>query len=206
MTARGYLMYYALLYDLPEEKREERVRSLLEEVGLAEKADQPIGSYSGGQRQRVAVARTLLRLPAVIIVDEPTVGLDPRERIRFRNLLARLSAGRVVLFSTHVVEDVAVACERVIVMARGRMVYDGEPGALAETARGKVWEVRLLAEEEAALPAKSLVADQVPEAGGVSRNRVLCAVQPHEAAREIEPSLEDGYLWLVGEGLQENAG
>ncbi len=203
MTARGYLQYYSMLYDLPEEKRDERVNRLLEDVGLLEKADQPIGSYSGGQRQRVAVARTLLRLPPVIIVDEPTVGLDPRERIRFRNLLSRLAAGRVVLFSTHVVEDVAVACERVIVITRGRMVYDGEPMALAEKATGRVWEVRLTAEEEGTLPDGVLVADQVPEAGGMSRSRVLSRTQPHPAAVPIEPSLEDGYLWLVGDGLAE---
>jgi ABC-type multidrug transport system ATPase subunit len=205
MTARGYLQYYAMLYDLPEEKRDERVNRLLEDVGLMEKADQPIGSYSGGQRQRVAVARTLLRLPPVIIVDEPTVGLDPRERIRFRNLLSRLAAGRVVLFSTHVVEDVAVACERVIVITRGRMVYDGEPMALAETAVGRVWEVRLPAEEEGTLPDGVLVVDQVPEAGGISRSRVLSRTKPHDAAVPIEPSLEDGYLWLVGDGLAEGS-
>jgi ABC-2 type transport system ATP-binding protein len=170
-----------------------------------EKADQPIGSYSGGQRQRVAVARTLLRLPPVIIVDEPTVGLDPRERIRFRNLLSRLAAGRVVLFSTHVVEDVAVACERVIVITQGRMVYDGEPMALAETAVGRVWEVRLPAEEEGTLPDGVLVVDQVPEAGGISRSRVLSRTKPHHSAVPIEPSLEDGYLWLVGDGLAEGS-
>ncbi len=93
-------------------------------------------------RQRVAVARTLLRLPPVIIVDEPTVGLDPRERIRFRNLLARLAEGRVVLFSTHVVEDVAVACKRVIVLARGEIVFDGEPTGLRHMT-SRVWEAQL---------------------------------------------------------------
>ena len=111
LTAREYLEYYALHYELqPADRRLERIDRLLKEVGLGEKADQKIGSYSGGMRQRVAVARTLLRLPPIIIVDEPTVGLDPRERIRFRNLLSRLAEGRVVLFSTHVVEDVEVAC------------------------------------------------------------------------------------------------
>ena len=107
LTAREYLEYYGLLYEIqPASERRERIQRLLDEVGLGERADEKIGSFSGGMRQRVAVARTLLRLPAVIIVDEPTVGLDPRERIRFRNLLARLAEGRVVLFSTHVVEDV----------------------------------------------------------------------------------------------------
>ena len=102
LSAREYLTYFAALYDLPPAVRPERVEHLLAEVGLAEKADDKIKELSGGMRQRVAVARTLLRLPPVIIVDEPTVGLDPRERIRFRNLLSRLASDRIVLFSTHV--------------------------------------------------------------------------------------------------------
>jgi ABC-type multidrug transport system ATPase subunit len=170
---------------------------LLEEVGLGEKADQKIGSFSGGMRQRVAVARTLLRLPPVIIVDEPTVGLDPRERIRFRNLLARLSEGRVVLFSTHVVEDVAVACERVIVMARGRVVFDGEPTDLAAVAEGKVWMVTLPPGPDSGLPDGTLLVDQVPEESGQLRSRVLSVDRPADAAKLTTPTLEDGYLWLV---------
>ena len=113
LTARQYLEYYAALYQIDASERAERISTLLREVGLDERADEQIGGYSGGMRQRVAVARTLLRLPPIIVVDEPTVGLDPRERVRFRNLLSRLAKDRIVLFSTHVVEDVAVACERV---------------------------------------------------------------------------------------------
>jgi len=201
LTAREYLDYYALLYEIPAAERAERVASLLEEVGLAGRADEKIGSYSGGMRQRVAVARTLLRLPPVIIVDEPTVGLDPRERIRFRNLLSRLARGRVVLFSTHVVEDVAVACERVMVLARGQMVFDGPPAELVVGARGKAWEVTLTAEEQRRLSASVQITDQVPEGDGRLRLRVLCAEAPHPQARAVEPTLEEGYLMLVGERI-----
>jgi ABC-type multidrug transport system ATPase subunit len=200
LTAREYLDYYAMLYEIkPVAKRRERVDGLLKEVGLGERADEKIGSYSGGMRQRVAVARTLLRLPAVIIVDEPTVGLDPRERIRFRNLLARLAEGRVVLFSTHVVEDVEVACERVLVFARGRVVFDGPPANLADEADGKVWVASLAPGREESLPAGAMVVDQVPEASGLTRTRVLFDRRPDEAATPVAPSLEDGYLWLVGD-------
>ena len=201
MTAREYLDYYALLYEIrPAALREERVKRLLEEVGLAERADEPIGSFSGGMRQRVAVARTLLRLPAVIVVDEPTVGLDPRERIRFRNLLSRLAEGRVVLFSTHVVEDVEVACERVLVMARGRVVFDGPPPDLAAAAEGKVWTVTLEAGSAAGLPRGARVIDQAPEASGAVRTRLLADARPVDGAERVPPTLEDGYLWLVGGG------
>jgi len=203
LTAREYLQYYALLYEIqPAEERRERVDRLLDEVGLKTRADERIGSFSGGMRQRVAVARTLLRLPPVIIVDEPTVGLDPRERIRFRNLLGRLAEGRVVLFSTHVVEDVAVACERVIVFARGRMVFDGPPDDLADEAEGKVWETRVSPEHAAELPQGAMLVDQAPEASGLVRSRILSEAPPNAEATEVRPTLEDGYLWLVGEAVQ----
>jgi multidrug efflux pump subunit AcrB/ABC-type multidrug transport system ATPase subunit len=198
LTAREYLELFGLLYGIrPAAERRERIARLLDEVGLGGRADEPIGRYSGGMKQRVAVARTLLRLPAVIVVDEPTVGLDPRERIRFRNLLARLARGRIVLFSTHVVEDVAVACERVIVLAAGRIVYDGAPAGLADVARDRTWTVHLAAGEEPDWPAGALVTDQVPEVDGATRCRVLATGRPHPRAEAVPPSLEDGYLLLV---------
>jgi len=199
LTAREYLDYYALLYGLPAERRNERVEKLLQEVGLGERANEKIGDYSGGMKQRVAVARTLLRLPPVIIVDEPTVGLDPRERIRFRNLLSRLSDGRIVLFSTHVVEDVEVACERVIVMASGRIVFDGPPAELSRIAEGRAWIAFLLPGEEKDLPAGAQIIDEVPQAGGASMTRILSHERPHPDATADPPSLQDGYLWLVGQ-------
>ena len=197
MTAREYLTYFAALYDLPRETRQQRVESLLEEVGLAQKTDELIKALSGGMRQRVAVARTLLRLPPIIIVDEPTVGLDPRERIRFRNLLSRLARDRIVLFSTHVVEDVEVACDRVLVLARGRLLFDGAPGALAATATGRVWEVRTAADVEPVLPAGAIRAEETPAADGSAVHRVLAAESPSAGARPLDAALEDGYLWLL---------
>ena len=198
LSGREYLSYFAGLYELPPQIRAERVSSLLREVGLGEKADDKIGSLSGGQRQRVAVARTLLRLPPVIIVDEPTVGLDPRERIRFRNLLARLAEDRIVLFSTHVVEDVAVACERVLVLARGRLAFDGPPPALAKVAEGRVWEVRD-AGAEYELPPAAVLAEETPTADGTTVRRVLADAQPAETAKRLPARLEDGYLWLIAQ-------
>ena len=197
MTPREYLSWFAALYDLPRDVRAERVDTLLAEVGLAGKSDEPIKSLSGGMRQRVAVARTLLRLPPVIVVDEPTVGLDPRERIRFRNLLSRLARDRIVLFSTHVVEDVEAACERVLVLARGRLLFDGAPGALADTARGRVWALRTAPGTALDLPAGAIRAEATPAADGSVAHRVLAA-EPPAAARPLDAGLEDGYLWLLG--------
>jgi ABC-type multidrug transport system ATPase subunit len=205
LTPREYLSYFAALYDLPRELRRQRVESLLEEVGLSEKLDEPIKALSGGMRQRVAVARTLLRLPPVIIVDEPTVGLDPRERIRFRNLLSRLARDRIVLFSTHVVEDVAVACERVLVLAGGRLLFDGEPRTLADAARGRVWEVRTAPDVELELPPGAIRAEATPASDGSAVHRVLAAEAPAAGARPLEAVLEDGYLWLLGAAKSEGA-
>jgi multidrug efflux pump subunit AcrB/ABC-type multidrug transport system ATPase subunit len=201
MTAQEYLDYFALLYEVGDRAaRASRVAGLLADVGLLERRHEKIGGYSGGMRQRVAIARTLLREPPIIIVDEPTVGLDPRERIRFRNLLAKLAEGRVVLFSTHVVEDVAVSCQRVIVMKRGRIVFDGAPDELAQLAAGRTWELRLAAGAEVELPDTCSLVDQGPEADGGSRLRILGDAPPHPDATPAEPGIEDGYLQLMHRG------
>jgi multidrug efflux pump subunit AcrB/ABC-type multidrug transport system ATPase subunit len=199
LTAREYLEYYALLYEIPAGERRERIDALLEAVGLGGRADERIGDFSGGMRQRVAVARTLLRLPAVIIVDEPTVGLDPRERLRFRNLLAELARGRVVLFSTHVVEDVAVACERVLVLARGRLLFDGKTADLNRTAEGRVWQLDVASGSDPALSESARIASRSAH-DGREQLRILSAAPPHPEARAAEPTLEEAYLALIGEG------
>jgi multidrug efflux pump subunit AcrB/ABC-type multidrug transport system ATPase subunit len=197
LTAEEYLHYYAILYRVGnQQERHERVAMLLKEVGLAERKHDKIGGYSGGMRQRVAVARTLLRLPPVIIVDEPTVGLDPRERIRFRNLLAKLAKGRVILFSTHVVEDVAVSCDRVLVFSAGTICYDGAPPDLALKAENQVWLLTTEPNETPQLQAGAKVIDQIPTAEGGALLRILCATQPDPRAEATEASMEDGYMQL----------
>ena len=197
-SAREYLQYYAALYEIEPDIRDERVESLLKEVGLAEKADDKIGSLSGGMRQRVAVARTLLRLPPIIVVDEPTVGLDPRERIRFRNLLSRLAEDRIVLFSTHVVEDVSVACDRVLVLADSRKRFDGSPSDLAQFASGRVWEITLDVDEAFEVPEGAILAEETPTLDGQTRRRIIADDSPHPSASSLSATLEDGYLWLIG--------
>ena len=197
-TPKAYLMYYAGLYEIPIADREERVDGLLREVGLEEKEDDAIGSLSGGMRQRVAVARTLLRLPPIIIVDEPTVGLDPRERIRFRNLLSRLAQNRIVLFSTHVVDDVAVACDRVLVLAKNEMQFDGAPSELSTYAEEKVWTLEQPESDEFKLPDGAILVNETPTGGGQVRRRILANEEPSREALRVNANLEDGYLWLIG--------
>ena len=196
-SPREYLKYYAALYKIAPDQQNERVESLLEEVGLSDKMDDKIGQLSGGMRQRVAVARTLLRLPSIIIVDEPTVGLDPRERIRFRNLLARLAQTRIVLFSTHVVEDVAISCERVLVMAKSRLRFDGSPSQLALAATGKVWQRQVAPDEDKAIPEGAILAEESPNAEGQTVQRIIAESAPSQDAKQLESRPEDGYLWLL---------
>ena len=199
LSSREYLAYYAALYEIPPAERAERVQSLLTEVGLRDKIDEKIGSLSGGMRQRVAVARTLLRLPSIIIVDEPTVGLDPRERIRFRNLLSRLAASRIVLFSTHVVEDVAISCDRVLVIAKSRLRFDGSPLELAQKATDRVWEVELEPSINLEVPKGAILAEESPTPSGGKLQRIVSAGSPSEGAKSIKPRPEDGYLWLLAQ-------
>ncbi len=205
MSPREYLTWYAALYDIPVDERHERVNGLLQEVGLEEKSDERIKALSGGMRQRVAVARTLLRLPAVIIVDEPTVGLDPRERIRFRNLLSRLARDRIVLMSTHVVEDVAVACDRVLVISGGHLVFDGGTDELAEMATGHVWELRSELGESVVLPDDAIPTHETPAADGSIVHRVISENSPADAAEALDATLEDGYMWLLAKDTTANA-
>lgn len=198
LTGREYLTYFALLHGfIKQQDRNLQIDKLIAEVGLQEKQNEKISNYSGGMRQRLAIARTLLHEPPIIIVDEPTVGLDPRERIRLRNLLSKLSANRVVLFSTHVVEDVAVSCNRVIVIKKGSIVYDGNPQELADQANGKTWQLNIAETELTEFEENNKVITQVPEIGGQVNLRVLSHKQPHFNAEPVDANLEDGYLELL---------
>jgi len=196
LTGREYLEYFGLLYELGTlDELRLRVDQLLHEVGLEDRAEEKIGGYSGGMKQRLAVARTLLRLPPIIVVDEPTAGLDPRERIRFRNLLGRLARNRIVLFSTHVVEDVALICNRVLVLRKGELVFDGNVRDLALKAEGMVWS--LLQERDTQPPGR--IIESGPAGEGRLRLRILAAEKPDPRAVAEVPSLEEGYLVLTEE-------
>lgn len=204
LTIREYLNYFALLYRIGDAgERAERVDYLLAEVGLADRQHLAISALSGGMQRRVGVARALLRLPPVVIVDEPTVGLDPYERIKFRNLLSQLSKQRIVLFSTHVIEDVEVSCDRVLVLKQGRLLYDGSPQALAHVADGKVWLLRVPEAEVAAIARRFKIVSQVQEGLELVRLRLLAPHAPSVLAEPEIASLEDGYLQLFREDTSD---
>jgi ABC-2 type transport system ATP-binding protein len=193
LTARQFLDYIALLKGIdrtPDRRRQ--VGALLEVVDLSARADQRLRTFSGGMRRRVGIAQALLGDPRLLIVDEPTAGLDPQERVRFRTLLAQLAGDRTVLLSTHIVEDVAQTARRLGVLGAGRLLFAGTTDALVNEARGKVWTVTT----DAPPPSDAVVVSALPD-GGATRYRLLSARTPGNGAKPAEPTLEDGYLALT---------
>lgn len=197
MTAHEYLHYQAMLKNIIDERtREERVTYVLEAVHMDEHRHERIGSFSGGMKQRMGIAMILLHLPRILVVDEPTAGLDPRERIRFRNLLVELSRERIVIFSTHIIEDISSSCNKVAVLNKGKLRYLGKPSDMTREAEGHVWQFRIPASEFTQLAAGHLVVHHMSEGDSV-RVRVISEFKPWEYAESTTPNLEDAYLWLL---------
>jgi len=168
---------------------------VLQLVGLDGMAKRRIKALSGGMQRRVGIAQALLGDPHLLIVDEPTVGLDPEERVRFRMLLARLAGERVVILSTHIVEDIATTCHDLAVMRRGRICFRGSPAALLHAADGQTWELRLLPEQQP--DPNWRIATSVRDAYGL-RLRIV-GPQPSMDAVPAAPTLEEAYLALMAD-------
>ncbi|MBK9391429.1 MAG: efflux RND transporter permease subunit [Bacteroidetes bacterium] len=197
MTAHDYLHYQAILKNITDVKtREERVTYVLRAVHMEDRRHEKIGSYSGGMKQRMGIALILLHLPRILVVDEPTAGLDPRERIRFRNLLVELSRERVVIFSTHIIEDISSSCNQVAVLNKGRLRYLGKPVDMTREAEGHVWQLTIHETEFQSFVAKYLVVHHMSD-GEKIRLRVVSEFSPSDTAVKVTPSLEDAYLWLL---------
>ncbi len=197
MTAWEFLNYQGILKGLTDRpRREKMVNYVLEAVHIEEHRDKTIGSFSGGMKQRVGIAQILLHLPRILVVDEPTAGLDPRERIRFRNLLVELSRERVVIFSTHIIEDIYSSCNRVAILDRGRLLYCDDPAKMTETARGHVWQFNIEPKDLETVRKTMLVVHHMRD-GEKIRVRCLSRERPAADAAEINPTLEDAYLWML---------
>ena len=197
MSARDYLDYQALLKGVNDPAtRRQRVERVLKSVHMATNADKKIGSFSGGMKQRIGIAQVLLNLPRILVVDEPTAGLDPRERIRFRNLLVELSQDRVVIFSTHIIEDIASSCNLLAVLDKGEMKYYGKPAEMAGLAKDRVWQFDVPAGEFEQLSDRLKIVHHMRK-GDMIRVRVVNPEKPVEHAKNVTPVLEDAYLWLL---------
>lgn len=197
LTSWEFLEYQALLKGIfNKNTRRERIKEVLEAVHMYENKDKKIGGFSGGMKQRIGIAQTLLNLPRILVVDEPTAGLDPRERIRFRNLLVELSRNRIVIFSTHIIEDIASSCNQVGVINKGLLKYQGTPSQMANIAKDVTWVFEIPAREFAALPSDLLIVHHIRQ-GEMIRVRCLSETQPTPDATHTNPVLEDSYLWLL---------
>lgn len=196
MSAWDYLQYMAILKKVTNtEIRDQRVQKVLESVHMWENKDKKIGSFSGGMKQRIGIAQVLLHLPRILVVDEPTAGLDPRERIRFRNLLVELSRERIVIFSTHIIEDIASSCNRLAVLRKGHVQYVGSPQKMTDEAKGHVWQL-MVPEVEFEYYTKNFNVAHHLKDGNEVRLRIVSKNKPHDNAVGVDPNLEDAYLWL----------
>ena len=192
LTAREFLRYVGRLKGLSGRTLEGRLGELLEVVNLRAAADRRLSGYSGGMRQRVSIAQALLGDPRLLIVDEPTVGLDPEERLRFRNLLSEIAHGRVVILSTHIVSDVEAVAERIAVLRRGRLVALARPEELLRSAEGRVFRALVAPERLAEAQRRLSVASLLRRPEGVHVRFVGAPDWP--GAEPVEPTLEDAYL------------
>lgn len=197
MSSWEFLDYQAILKGIVDKDlREQRLDYVLKAVHMYERKDDKIGSFSGGMKQRIGIALILLHLPRILIVDEPTAGLDPRERIRFRNLLVELSKDRVVIFSTHIIEDISSSCNQVVVINKGDLKYFGDPVDMVKMAAGKVWLFQVPKNDFDAQLDKSRVVNHI-QSGDTIQVRYLSVSSPFEGAVQVEPNLEDAYLCLL---------
>jgi len=186
-TAFEFVDYVAILKEMTDRRERHReVRRVLERVGLSDVAGRRIRTLSGGMRRRVALAQALLGDPRLLLLDEPTAGLDPEQRLRFREVASELADHRVVLLSTHQTEDVAALCQRVIVLRGGQVAFEGAPADLSALARARVW-VADGRDARARLSWRT----------GEGRHRHIG--DPPPGSQLVEPTIEDGYLLLVGE-------
>ena len=196
LTALEFLDYIAAAKGLEPRAARHRIDELLELVNLTEVRKRPLGGFSGGMRQRVGIAQALLNDPQLLIVDEPTAGLDPEERVRFRNLLTDLAGERIVLLSTHIVSDVESTASRIALIAQGQLQAAATPEAMLQRLEGSVWEWTVPAARVAHLPAHLLVSGMLRR-GDAVQLRIVSATVPAADARPVAPSLEDAYLQLL---------
>jgi ABC-2 type transport system ATP-binding protein len=196
-TGRQFLRYLAAMKGLPDALLNRRVAEVLEVANLEQVADHKLPTYSGGMKQRIGIAQALLNDPELLIVDEPTAGLDPSERVRFRTLLASLTRNRIVLLSTHIISDVEAVANRLVILQQGRVLVDTTPEELLAKTTGSVWSVTTDQATALQLQESYQVSTMVSQVYGITL-RIVSATRPHEAAVVVDPSLEEAYLLATG--------
>lgn len=198
MSVYDAMDYLGLLSNLPDKIRKERIALLLEQVNLKENMRTKIKALSGGMKQRLGVAQALLHDPQILIVDEPTAGLDPEERIRFRNMLSEFAEDRIVILSTHISSDVETSCENIGVLDNGKMIWNGAAEELVKQAEGKVYLISAEKKQDKIIREKYTVLNIIASGSG-TQYRVLSETLPEEKHILQAPTLEDGYMYLLSQ-------
>jgi ABC-type multidrug transport system ATPase subunit len=193
LTALEFLTYFASLKGVTSKTR---VMELLELVNLHTVANRSAGAFSGGMKQRLGIAQALVNDPDVVIVDEPTAGLDPEERVRFRNILSDIGFGKLVILSTHIVTDIESIATSIAVMKQGKLVSHASPETMLQSAAGSVWQAVLSSERFATERVKFRVSHAVRKPDGV-HVRVVQRARPWPDAQPAEPDLEDAFLFAM---------
>ena len=197
LTVEQELDYIAILKQIASgSERAKHIGKILEQVGLSQARHKKVHTLSGGMKRRLGIALALLGEPRLIIVDEPTAGLDPAERVRFRNLLHELAGDRIVILSTHIVEDISQICTDLAVLHEGSLLFRGSPAELMRQVEGMVWTT------PESVDAVSLISSKRTNEG--IENRVFSNTSPGPSSRLVKPTLEDAYLWLVRQGKTGN--
>ncbi|MCH1627044.1 ABC transporter ATP-binding protein [Ferdinandcohnia quinoae] len=197
-SAEKFLAYIASLKGLSKAETKRKVAEVLELVGLAEHRKEKVGKFSGGMKRRVGIAQALLNDPKILIVDEPTAGLDPKERIRFRNLLSKISTNRIVLLSTHIVSDIEFIAKEVLILKDGQLIKKETPQELLAGIEDKVWEVTV-AEKEVSHYQSMYKVSNITRNQDKFQLRILSDSKPHQYAKNEIPNLEDLYLYYFDE-------
>lgn len=198
LNAVEFLEYMAAIKGLDARTSRRRIDELLQVVNLVNAARRPLGGYSGGMKQRVGIAQARLNDPQLLIVDEPTVGLDPEERVRFRSLLSDLSGDRIILLSTHIVSDVEATATEIVIVNQGRKLQHAAPEKLLHLLEGKVWQWTIPSTDLPALKQNFIISGTVRRSEGI-QVRVVSETIPTAGAEPLAPSLEDVYLYLVSQ-------
>ncbi len=193
LTAQEFLGYFAALKGV---RGTAKVREMLEAVNLHHVANRTVGGFSGGMKQRLGIAQALINDPDIVIVDEPTAGLDPEERVRFRNLLSDLGAGKLVILSTHIVSDVESIATEIAIMKQGSLVALATAEELLRQAEGSVWELVVSSERFERIRAELVVSNAVRRSDGV-HVRTVSQRKPHADATQADPRLEDAFLYVM---------
>lgn len=194
-TALDFLLYIAALKGLNERTARKKSRELLEAVGLSAEGKHKIKTFSGGMKQRLGIAQAMLNEPRILILDEPTTGLDPKERVRFRNLISAFAKERIVILSTHIVSDVEFIAEEIIIMKSGQIVHFGKPQEITEEISGQVWECIVSSEKAEKYAAAFTTSNLRNIDGGKTILRLISDRPPMANASQVRPSLEDLYLF-----------